>query len=56
MTQWDYKVVELPSDMTQKPQAIEALLRRLGQDGWELASTPSTGGGIVWYLYLKRLA
>ena len=38
-TQWEYKVVTLGSWRGLKPEAAEAQLNELGQDGWEIFST-----------------
>ena len=50
MTKWDYKLVYVHR---KSPNEIEALLRQLGQQGWELVSAPHNLGSIQ-NLVLKR--
>ena len=48
MTSWEYRVLDAPGDGA----AVEAMLNELGQDGWELIATQTTG--VLFRLYFKR--
>ena len=53
MAKWEYKVVDLRDVAGRKSGAIDATLRRFGEDGWERVSTPHADS-VVYSLFFKR--
>ena len=58
MTRWEYKTAKVVLGAHATEKAIDQVLARHGNDGWEVVSSFDTdaGGGVVHHLYfvMKR--
>ena len=53
-TQWEYHVVSLGGWRGFKPEAFEAALNALGQEGWEVIGVAQEPGGVRLVAVAKR--